>query len=133
MTTSTQQQYTVDVEGIGVFHFARRTMRHEFRVQAEYSRLTEGVETPTANLEIMAAVFAQLRVLTVLAPEGWDLDTVDPLDPEEYERLVRVHAAMRAKEGSFRRPSQANGQAAGPGNVGKPGVSVPPAVPAAAD
>lgn len=132
MSTSTQQ-YTVEVEGIGTFHFAKRTMRHEFKIQAEFSRLTEGVEVPTPNLEIMAAVFSQLRVLTVLAPEGWDLDAIDPLEPSDLDRVMRVHAAMRAKEGSFRRPAQAHGAGAGQGDGRQPGVPVSPTVPAAAD
>lgn len=130
---STPQEYSAEVEGIGTFFFARRTMRHEFRIQAEYSRLTEGVDTPTANLEIMAAVFSTLRVLTVKAPEGWDLDSLDPLEPADYAKALRVHDALRTKEGSFRRKAEAVGQGAGQGNLGQPGVLVPPALPAAAD
>lgn len=131
---STQvQQYSVEVEGVGVFFFAKRTMRHEFKIQAEYSRLTEGVDTPTANLEYIAGVFSTLRVLTVKAPDGWDLDALDPLESADFEKVIRVHAALRAKEGSFRRQQADDGARAGEGNRGVGGVPVSTAVPAAAN
>lgn len=127
------QQYPVEIEGIGTFFFAKRTMRHEFKIQAEYSRLTEGVDTPTANLEYIAGVFSTLRVLTVKAPEGWDLDKLDPLESEDFEKVIRVHAALRAKEGSFRRQPATGGSRAGQGDSGVGGVPVPASLPAAAD
>jgi hypothetical protein len=132
MTTETQQ-YPVDVEGIGTFFFAKRTMRHEFKIQAEYSRLTEGVETPTANLEIMAGIFSTLRVLTMRAPDGWDLDSLDPLDERDYARAIRVHAALREKEGSFRRKQADPGAGAGQGDGRVSGVPVPAPLPAASN
>ena len=131
--TQVQQQYTVEVDGIGTFFFAKRTMRHEFKIQAEYSRLTEGVETPTANLEYIAGVFSTLRVLTIKGPDGWDLDALDPLESEDFEKVIRVHAALRAKEGSFRRQPTAASQGTGQGDSGFGGVRVPPSLPAAAD
>jgi hypothetical protein len=111
-------QYELHVDGIGTFTFARRTMRLEFKIQAEYSRLTEGVETPTANLDYIAGVFSALRVLTLAAPEGWNLDDLDPLEQSDFEKVIRVHAALRDKEGSFRRKPAAAGAGDGPGNGG---------------
>jgi hypothetical protein len=133
MSTADKQQFPVEVEGIGTFHFAKRTMRNEFRIQAEYSRLTEGVETPTPNLEIMAGVFSTLKVLTLKAPDGWDLDALDPLVDEDFAKAIRVHAALRAKEGSFRRGPTGAGAAAGQGDGRDGGVSVPASLPAATD
>lgn len=127
------QQFPVEVEGIGVFMFARRTMRHEFKIQAEYSRLTEGVDTPTANLEYIAGVFSTLRVLTVQAPDGWSLDALDPLEQEDFEKVMLVHSALRAKEGSFRRKKAAGGAGAGQADGGHPGLPLSPPLPAAAD
>lgn len=133
MSTANQQQFTVEVEGIGTFHFAKRTMRNEFRIQAEYSRLTEGVETPTENLQIMAGIFSTLRVLTLRAPDGWNLDDLDPLEEDDYAKAIRVHAALRAKEGSFRRGQAGTGSAAWQGDGRDGGVLVPTSLPAAAD
>lgn len=126
---STQvQQYSVEVEGVGVFSFARRNMRREMAIQAEYSRLTEGVATPTPALDILAGVISTLKALTLSAPAGWNIDEMDALDDEVYGRLMRVHAALRAKEDSFRRGNEAGGQGARPGDGGQHAVPVPAAV-----
>ena len=130
---STEQTYPVEVDGVGVFHVAKRTMRHEFRIQAEYSRLTEGVDTPTPNLEIMAAIFSVLKVLIVKAPDGWNLDAIDPLDQDEYAKLIRVHSAVRAKEDSFRRKPGQAGAGTGAADGAVPGVQVPATLPAASN
>lgn len=96
--------FQVTVEGIGTFTFMRRRMREEMAISAEYSRLTEGVEVPTVWLDNVAGWISQLGVLTVHAPAGWtlDLDELDPEDQDTYERLVKVHRALREKEKSFR-------------------------------
>lgn len=100
----TQNEFTIDIPGEGAFTFAKRNMRKELQIQAEYSRLTEGVDTPTSQLEMLAGIMSTLKVLTISAPKGWVLDELDPLDPDSYSRLLAVHAALRQKEGSFRRP-----------------------------
>lgn len=110
-----ETDYQVTVEGIGTFTFMRRNMRAEMAIAAEYSRLTEGVDTPTAWLDNVAGWISQLSVLTVHAPDGWslNLDDIDPEDGEFYQRLIRVHGALRAKELSFRAGRAATGQASG--------------------
>lgn len=108
--------FELPVDGIGVFRFGKRTMRDEIKIQVEYARMIEGVE-PTEWLALVAGWIAALRVLTVRAPDGWDIEAMDPLDDDTYARLMKVHAALVAQERSFRgRPSQAveaAGQAAG--------------------
>jgi hypothetical protein len=94
--------YVVPVKGVGDFRFGRRTMRDQMKIQAEYSRLTEGIETPTEFFAVIAGAMATLKVLTVTAPDGWDIDEMDPLEEDTYNNLVAVHAALRQKEESFR-------------------------------
>jgi hypothetical protein len=125
--------FTVPVEGIGAFTFAKRSLRDELAIGSEYSRLTEGVDTPTPWLEAVAGWIAALKVLTVEAPKGWNIDELDPLDPETYAKLRKVHAALREKEGSFRRPGGAGGKADGQGVGSDDGVRVPAPVQPAAD
>lgn len=106
--------FTVEVEGIGNFTFARRTMRDEIKIQIEYAKLLDGAE-PTNWLAAVCGWLSVLSVLTVRAPEGWstDPDAMDPLDPGVYSRLDRVHAALVAKEGSFRRNKGAGSEGGG--------------------
>lgn len=109
-----ETDFTVEVDGVGSFTFGRRAMRDEIKVQVEYARLIEGVE-PTDWLATVAGWIAVLRVLTVRAPDDWDIDEMDPLDENTYVRLMKVHAALAAKERSFRRPNEGGGKEPGQG------------------
>lgn len=130
---STPNEFTLTVDGIGAFTFGRRNMRREIAIGAEYSRLIEGVPQPTPWLDTVAGWISALKVLTLKAPEGWDIDELDPLDEESYAKLGKVHAALRAKEGSFRSRSNAPVQAGGAGNGNVNDVLVPPQVQPSAD
>lgn len=94
--------YSVPVEGIGTFTFGKRTMADEIKIQVEYARIIDGAE-PTEWLSRVGGWISTLNVLTVRAPDGWDIDEMDPLDPKVYEDLMLVYLALRAKEDSFRR------------------------------
>lgn len=106
--------FDVPVEGIGIFRFAKRTMRDEIKIQVEYARLIEGV-TPTEWLALVCGWIASLRTLTVQAPDGWDIDEMDPLEDETYARLQKVHSALVAKERSFRSANGEGNKAPGAG------------------
>jgi len=103
MRAAAPGDYQVQVEGVGPFTFARRPMRDEFAMAAEYSRLTEGVDTPTAFLDIYGRAFSTIKVLQVSAPAGWSVDTLDPQEDASYAQLIGVYNAIRASEADFRR------------------------------
>lgn len=104
--------FDVTVEGVGVFTFGRRKMADEIAIQVEYARMIDGVQ-PTDWLALVAGWIASLKVLTVRAPAGWDIEEMDPLDDETYGRLMRVHAALVEQEHSFRGKHAAGGEGAG--------------------
>jgi hypothetical protein len=104
--------FTVPVDGIGTFTFARRRMQEEIKLQAEYARMIDGT-TPTQWLELVAGWIAALKVLTVRAPDGWNIEDMDPLDNETYRKLGVVHKALTDKERSFRTGTSAAGEASG--------------------
>lgn len=108
--------YRVNVEGVGDFVFSTRSMRDEIKIQREFAEMIDGVK-PTEWLQAVCGWLADLRVLTVKSPEDWDLDDLDPLDPETYAKLGRVHTAFLEKERSFRSPKGASDKAAGAGTV----------------
>lgn len=103
--------FTVTVEGIGRFVFGKRTMGDELAIQREYADIIGGV-TPTVWLETMGGWLSVLRVLTVRAPDGWDLDEMNPLDEDTYARLHQVYTALRDQERSFRGSKGTAGEAA---------------------
>jgi hypothetical protein len=109
--------YPVNVEGVGDFVFGRRRMADEVRIQVEYARLIQGIETPTEWLTLVANWLATLGTLTVRAPDGWDVMELDPTEEETYDKLFRVYTALIAKEGSFRRGQKGSSQASGAGPV----------------
>lgn len=108
--------FTINVKSAGQFRFARRTMRDEFHIGAEYSRLTEGVDTPTPWLDQMASMVSQLKVLAVSTPSDWDIDIMDPLDDETYRKISDVYTALRLKESSFRQRNDAKSEESGQGS-----------------
>lgn len=110
--TAQASDFTVPVEDVGIFTFARRTMRDEIAIQVEYARIIDGV-TPTEWLTIVGNWLSTLRVLIVRAPAGFDLDTLDPLDDGTYKKLGAVFDALKDKERSFRSGSELAGQGGG--------------------
>lgn len=98
--------FVVKVEGVGSFTFGRRTMKDEIGIQVEYARLIDGVE-PTSWLQAVCGWLSVFKVLTVRAPEGWDLDELDPLDDETYAKMSTVYEALTEQERSFRRGKDA--------------------------
>lgn len=120
--------FHAEVEGVGRFGFRQRTMRDEFRVEAIYSDLTGGIATPTGVLEFYARAFATLKTLTESAPEDWDLESLDPFDPDSYARLQKVYSALRGAEERFRSGPGKDGQGVGTKSRWDAEAVVPPAV-----
>lgn len=131
--TPAATDFFVTVDGIGTFSFGQRMLRDELRIAAEFSRLTEGVDTPSAWLNIVAGWISVLTVLTVTAPAGWDIEAMDPLDESTYDKLRKVHTALREKESSFRKNKAAGSEAQRPGNGEVARVLVPEEVQPGAD
>ncbi|EIP9221095.1 hypothetical protein LT875_002542 [Salmonella enterica] len=120
-----------DVEGIGRFRFAHRKMNDEIQIQRLFAEYTGGVE-PTAWLLTLGEYLSTLRVLTVSAPEGWDLDNLDPLDEETYAKLGRVFVALREREETFRGRPKPQSEGSGQANAEHGGSLVSPDVQATA-
>lgn len=106
-----------DVPGVGEFVFAKRTMRDEIATQVEFAKMIDGVPSPTPWLNAVCGAISDLKVLTVKAPENWDLNTLEPHDPETYKKLLAVHEALLNKERSFRPGAAKAGEASGAGAV----------------
>ncbi|EEP0937587.1 hypothetical protein KD576_004183 [Salmonella enterica subsp. enterica serovar Thompson] len=108
-----KSDFKVPVEGVGQFIFGRRTMNDEVKIAQEYSRIIGDVENPSWYLNMLGNCLSILRILTVEAPEGWDLDTLDPLDDDTYASLVKVATSLKEQEERFRKPARDDGEEAG--------------------
>lgn len=134
MRAPSATDFKVTVDGIGDFMFARRGMRDEIKINVEFSKYLEGLDTPTDYLVAIATWLSVLRVLMVGGPEGWtDMDAVDPLEEDTYDGLLKIYAGLRNKEDSFRRSTKKGGAEVGSGDGANSGVLVPSKVPAPAD
>lgn len=114
-----KNDFSLPVDGIGTFIFARRTMGDQMKIHVEYARATEGVK-PTAWLDSVATYLSTIRTMLVLGPQGFDLDDLDPYDDEALEKLARVYAALEDKERSFRQRKVEEGKAGGEGTGANP-------------
>lgn len=130
-----QSDFHVDVEGIGQFLFARRTMKDQYMIRGEYARLTGGHYDANGNMADLSALgYAILTVLLVEGPRSFDLATLDPLLDDEFDKkIVKIYSALRARELSFRSGPAKGGEGAGAGNGEHVRPVVPPEVQPPAD
>jgi hypothetical protein len=105
--------FVVDVDGVGSFECRRRTMRVEVARQAEFCRLTEGLQSIPEEFAGVCNFLAYLKVMIAKGPDGWDVDDVDPEDQEQLKKLREVHAAIQTAERRFRAGAKSDGQGSG--------------------
>ncbi len=132
MRRPSENDFAVPVEGLGTFTFARRRLKDEIAIQVERSKILGGTEFPTDFLWNLGAWLSTIRVLMVLAPNGWNPDELDPLEPETFDEISRVFVALREKEDSFRRKPRKGSEEQGEADSKDGGLLVPPEVQPAA-
>lgn len=109
-----QRTFTASIEGVGRFVFRHRTLREEIAIGAALERMTEGQEV-SDGFRQLTYMLAALEVLTVETPDDgrWDPMTMDPLDPDTFERIGTVYRGMRDAEERFRTGAIKQPQGAG--------------------
>jgi len=106
--------FTVNVEGVGQWVFARRTMGDAIKIKQEVYRLGGEAAQHDDELRGWVGVMAALTVLTVRCPPGWeDLEGIDMLDPEDKSgKMLAVWEKLKEVEDSFRKKPAVQGKAA---------------------
>jgi hypothetical protein len=127
----TPARFTVDVPDIGTFTFRRRTMQDQLLIQAEFAKLSAGIEDLASRMA--AEALATLPRIVEQAPPGFDLAELDPLDPEDWAKLGAIYGGLRDAEVKFRGGAAPERQAMGPGDGGHGGVPVAPPLRPATD
>lgn len=105
------ETYRVEVPEVGSFEVRRPVMRTAIKVEVEYARLTEGVDSLPVDLQIICRIMSYLKVMVVEGPHGWDVDGVDPYSDRDTSRLREVFEAITAEESRFRAGGQEKPQA----------------------
>ena len=96
--------FSFEVAGIGSFTMRRRTIRDQYWMEAEQSRILGG---PTRDefLSSSALKFATLLRLMTESPDGFDLEAIDPLDQEDVQKIHDIYGRLREEEARFRTKS----------------------------
>lgn len=104
MRAPQKSDFNVDVQKIGLFVFARRTIRDNFSIRGEYNRLTNGNYDSDGNVgDLSALAFVTINYLAVSQPEGFSINDLDPVvDDNVDDKLLTIFAALREKEAAFR-------------------------------
>lgn len=126
------KHFTVPVEGLGTFTFRKRSIKDQLRIEAKAVEFLGG-PTLDPGLRNVAMAVATLEVLTVAAPDGWDLDAIDPLETGQTDPMFKAHRELRDAEDRFRQRAKAERTGLGAPAQQDDGLRVPPAIPARAD
>jgi hypothetical protein len=105
--------FFVDVGQLGRFNFARRQIGDVFKIRGRYNQLTEGFYDAEGRMaDLVALAYVTIQTLLVSGPDGFDIDTLDPLIDDEFDtKLLSIWRALRDKELSFRPKPQEAGKA----------------------
>ena len=107
-----QRTYQVEVDGVGTFTFRRRTMGDFVRIPNKALEILGGVPQHPWLLD-QATMLAELGMLAVGAPEGWDIEMMDPLDDGDVAVVRKVHGRLIEEEARFRGGAAAEGAPVG--------------------
>jgi hypothetical protein len=107
--------FFVEVDRLGRFNFARRTIEDTFKIRGQYHQITSGYYDDDGNMcDLGALSYVTVRALLVSGPENFDIDQLDPLvDDEVDSKLVAIWRALREKELSFRPKARVIGAGGG--------------------
>lgn len=104
MREAKESDFFVELPGVGVFRFGRRTYGDRMRIRSEFLRLVRDLGDSDQDLSMYAGMIATHAVLCVEAPEGWeDLAEVDlTAAVSTDDKIFELFALVKQQEDSFR-------------------------------
>lgn len=113
MREPSDNDFFIELPGVGVFRYGRRTYGDQLRIRAEQLKLARELGDSDPDVALYAGTIAVHRVLCVEAPKGWeDLSVID-LTAVDIDKVFELMALLREKEGSFRAAAKQASEAAG--------------------
>lgn len=99
---------TFRVDGIGEFEFRKRNFNDEATIEMATRHMLGGAAlSGDDELRRFCRAISTLRILLVTKPDGWDLEELDPLDPDDVGSAMRAFGGLRAAEDEFRKRAKA--------------------------
>lgn len=102
----------IQIEGVGDFRYAVRTLGDTLKIRSEFLKILDGVSPEMdAELSGFASIFATHKVLCVSAPDGWeDLLKVDEsIHPDPVSVVLSLWEKLQEKQDSFRNKQNRKG------------------------
>jgi hypothetical protein len=114
----------IDIEGIGEFRYAQRTMLDTINIRRRFIELAGPGQSGDAALDILCDMIAVHEALLVSCPKGFeDLANIkanDVVGAENADTIVfRLYSAFSAKEGEFRQEQAKDSKSQGSGSKQK--------------
>ena len=119
MRAPRNNDFSLELDGVGTFVFGRRTYGDRIKIRADYLRrlreLGEAEETADQELAMFAATLSTFSVMCVSAPPGWEsLEDIDLIsNPDAEDQIIGLYLALKNKEDSFRQGAGEAVQGAG--------------------
>ena len=118
MKPMSDDDIVIDVEGVGAFRYAQRTMLDTINIRRRFLELAGAGDSGDVALDYLADMIAVHETLLVSCPKGFeDLTKVKANDMagavNADTMLFRLYSAFSAKEGEFR--TQPGTASEGPG------------------
>jgi len=116
VVTNQRKTFPLDVPDIGKFRIFTRCMQTYLDWQAELNNITGGIDREAMSDEFqqVAAITASLRTRIAIAPNDWDIESLDFMYKEDAEKLVSVYSAINEADALFRgkrvQPSEENSE-----------------------
>lgn len=104
---SSPTDFTVPLEGVGDFVFARPSIKDLMTIDRKYGEMV-GLSDHVVRLNLLASMVAIHEVTCVSCPKGWE--NLEARGSEDDANISNLLIAYRAKEDSFRGGDQAGSQ-----------------------
>lgn len=109
MRKPSENDYTVELEGVGSFVYGQRTIGDFLAIRRRFTELTDGSEDPYVTT--IASITAVHERMCVSCPEGWENLMDMPLSGRNdiIQKLLELDRLIGEKENSFRQDTQVKG------------------------
>jgi hypothetical protein len=109
---ATDTTFLIDVPDIGKFTFRKRRVPDQILIEANAQRMLGG-PIDNADLKNIAMATCTLQTLVISAPPAWDMDSLDPLDADDTDKIWAVWRKLRQREDDFRKGTGKDSEQAG--------------------
>ena len=115
MRPAKDSDFFIELPGVGIFRFGRRTFLDRAKIRSEFLRITKELGDDDLELSSYAAAISVHKVLCVDAPAGWDdIESIE-LGDDTDAKIFELYQLLQDKELTFRSGAIDGSEAPRPG------------------